>query len=217
MSSSSSGSSGSSSSSHSGSEKKKCHKKKLKIKVGIQEEPNCEEEKVDPLVAAKRKQLQALEAQLKDKEKQYQAENNWLTQAQALIGTLRAKTQNVRLHLNDVHKVMTEMHFNDKQMRRQLQKLEAKSQAAAAISQLEKELAELLSHSENVKQKVSDLQGKKAEYRSRIEEIKKTVADLKVQHGRHKKTSPQAASIFVAQPACNCGMPITRRPHGCSC
>jgi len=168
------------------------------------------------VVAAKKAKLKALETQLKEKEKLFQAESNWLTQAEALIGTLRKKTANVHNHLQDVHKAMTEIHFNEKKVRKEVNKLEEQATASANIKKLEKELAELLTHSENVKQQVVDLNSKKAEYRSRIEEIKKVVTDIKAQHNRKKKEAA-AAAVFVTQPACPCYLPVTMRPRSCSC
>jgi len=172
----------------------------------------CEEEE-DPAITAKRTKLQRLEHALRVKEDQFTAESNWMSQAEALVGTLRKKVGNVKLHLHDLHKSMTELHFDERKTRKELHGLEDKHAMGDKLKDMERELSELLSHSESVKAQVSELNGKKEEYKQKIEELRNVVAVLKT---KNKVTAESPTINIASPPACPCHLPATQRPH-CGC
>lgn len=192
--------------------------------------------KTDPALGAKRAKLARLEHEMHEKQKQYNMESNWLNQAQALVHSLAKKTKNVKLHLNDLHKEMTTLYFEEKGVRKQLKKLEEGNQLQENLKTLQRELQDLLSSSENVKGQIDDLNSKRQEYRSRIEEVKGVLTEIKKKSHAHKKgasllesgssagssasgaasshASPTLAALIRA--TCPCHLPISQRPH-CPC
>jgi len=186
--------------------------------VNVGEDEDCEEdEEDDPVLMAKLAKLRKLQQLLREKEMQFRAEADWMTQAETLIQTLRRKTTNVKLHLKDLHKQLIDIHFGKKKLEKQLEGLEEKDLMANKLKNMEKELAELMSHSENVKQQVEELNSKKVEYRSKIEEIKQAVNHLKQKNKADGADGAPAPFVRVIENGnCPCHLPITSRPK-CSC
>jgi len=133
-----------------------------------------------------------------------------MSQAEALVHTLRKKTTNVKLHLHDLHKRMTELHFDQRQTRKELQALEDKHALGDKLKEMEREMSQLMNHSETVKQQVVELTNKKLEYRNKIEELRRTVAAIKSRHLGQQPTT-------TVQEPCPCHLPATLRPHCSSC
>jgi len=132
-----------------------------------------------------------------------------MSQADALVNTLRKKVTNVKLHLHDIHKKMTEIHFDQKKTAKELRALEDKHAMGDKLKDIEREMSQLMNHSETVKQQVVELTNKKLEYRSKIEELRKTVASMKAKNGQE----PPTVSV---QESCPCHLAATMRQH-CSC
>jgi chromosome segregation ATPase len=190
------------------------------------------------MLGAKRAKLARLEHEMHEKQKQYNMESNWLNQAESLVRSLAKKTKNVKLHLNDLHKEMTSLYFDEKAVKKDLKKLEEGNQLQENLKTLQRELQDLLSSSENVKGQIDDLNSKRQEYRSRIDEVKGILTTIKKKHGGHKKgasllESDAASSsggsgssssghhggtslAALVAATCPCHLPITQRPH-CPC
>jgi len=168
----------------------------------------CEEEE-DPEITHKRMKLERLEQSLHDKEAEYQQETNWMSQADALVNTLRKKVMNVKLHLHDIHKRMTELHFDERKTAKELQTLEDKHAMGDKVKEMEKEMSQLMNHSETVKQQVVELTNKKLEMRAKIEELRQAVTHIKA-----RNQPPPTVSV---QESCACALPVSQRSHCLSC
>lgn len=105
-----------------------------------------------------------------------------LGQAETLVHDLNRKVKNVKMHLSDVHRDMSYLHHDEKEIKAQVQQLEERQNLGKSLRALENEMQQLLGNSDRVKSQMAQLNAQRNDYRQRIDEVRQVLTQIKKKH-----------------------------------
>ena len=167
--------------------KKKCSKNSrlltshgVNLRVsGANDEEDCEEG--DPILTQKKAKISALEHTMAAEQKKYEEEHDWMMKATHLINQLGEKSNNVRLHLHDLHKNIVKINLRKKQLQNEVDHMERQHEANERVRLISSQLNKLMEHADATRAEMAALAAKRSNFLSKVADLKGVLQDLKGQ------------------------------------